>query len=62
MVGNGVTNWKYDITPAYFHMSYYYGLIDYDFYNEVNTKCDFAYVDYDNSTLSTDCLAKLTKF
>ena len=28
IVGNGVTNWKYDGTPAYVEMSYWHGLID----------------------------------
>lgn len=45
MVGNGVTNWKYDCTPAYFHMSYYHGLISDELYNNVNKFCDFSYVD-----------------
>lgn len=28
IVGNGVTNWKYDGTPAYVEMAYWHGLID----------------------------------
>jgi hypothetical protein len=62
LVGNGVTNWKYDGTPAYFHMSYFFGLVDHDFYTTVNKKCDFAYIDYDNSTLSVECAGHLKKF
>ena len=30
MVGNGVTNWKYDTDPAAFEMSYWHSLIDKD--------------------------------
>ncbi len=32
MVGNGVTNWKYDGTPAYVAMGYWHGLYDTDLY------------------------------
>lgn len=56
LVGNGVTNWKYDCTPAYFHMAYYHGLISDDLFNNVNANCDFAYVDAPNPpVLSAQC-------
>lgn len=45
MVGNGVTNWKYDCTPAYFHMAYYHGLVSDDMFNWVNANCDLSYFD-----------------
>ena len=61
IVGNGLTSWKYDITPAYFHLAYFRGLIDYDFFTEVNNQCDFAYVDFENK-LDAVCLAHLNKF
>lgn len=35
MVGNGVTNWKYDTMPAYVEMAYWHGLYDLDMYNEI---------------------------
>jgi len=28
MVGNGVTNWKYDTIPAYLEMGYWHSLYD----------------------------------
>lgn len=33
MVGNGVTNWKYDGSPAAFEMSYWHSLVDKDMYD-----------------------------
>lgn len=44
MVGNGVTNWKYDTDPAAFEMSYWHSLTDradYDAFYDNN--CDFSY-------------------
>jgi carboxypeptidase C (cathepsin A) len=32
MVGNGVTNWKYDGSPSAFEMSYWHSLVDKDLY------------------------------
>lgn len=44
LVGNGVTNWKYDTTPAYVEMAYWHGLYDSDLYEAFKTNnCDFAY-------------------
>ena len=49
MVGNGVTNWKYDCDPAYFHMAYYHGLISDRLYNGYTAhNCDFSYIDAPN--------------
>ena len=45
LVGNGVTNWKYDCTPAYFHMSYYHGLISDQLYNNMTANCDLSFYD-----------------
>jgi hypothetical protein len=61
-VGNGVTNWKYDGTPAYFHMAYYHGLIDDVLYNNVNSKCNITYYDIDNSHVTGDCKTWMDKF
>ena len=63
LVGNGVTNWKYDGTPAYFHMAYYHGIIDDALYNAVNTNCDISYYDFDNGVnLSDECKAYMLLF
>ena len=35
MVGNGVTDYKYDCEPAMFEMSYWFSLIDQKLYNDV---------------------------
>lgn len=35
MVGNGVTNWDVDTTPAYVQMAYWHGLYDYDMYTSI---------------------------
>jgi serine carboxypeptidase-like clade 1 len=35
MVGNGVTNWKYDTQQAFVEMAYWHGLYDIDMYNEI---------------------------
>jgi hypothetical protein len=32
MVGNGVTNWKYDGSPSAFEMSYWHSLVDRELY------------------------------
>lgn len=54
MVGNGVTNWKFDCTPAYFHMSYYHGLISDDLYNNVNQNCNLTYFDAPTPPVQSD--------
>ena len=63
LVGNGVTNWKYDGTPSYFHMAYFHGLIDDSLYESVNAKCDLSYYDWDNGVnLNDECKGYLKKF
>ena len=37
MVGNGVTNWKYDTEPAYAQMGYYHSLYDTRTFDEMKT-------------------------
>ena len=37
MVGNGVTNWKYDTQQAYIEMAYWHGLYDLDMYNDIKS-------------------------
>lgn len=42
MVGNGVTNWKYDGSPAAFEMSYWHSLIDKELYDtKLKNNCSF---------------------
>ena len=60
MVGNGVTDWKYDTMPAEFEMSYWYGLIDDDLYFKVKNNCDLSYFEF--STPSDECQAYLDTF
>lgn len=62
MIGNGVTNWKYDATPAFIEMAYWHGLMDMDMHEEMNSKCDFSYVDVDDSKLSDECNTLLQTF
>jgi len=43
IVGNGVTNWKYDTRPALIEMGFWHGLYDYDMKKAMATnKCDFS--------------------
>lgn len=43
LIGNGVTNWKYDTTPAFIKMGYTHGLISLDLQDRlVAAECDFA--------------------
>ena len=64
MVGNGVTNWKYDCDPAYFHMGYYHGLIsDSVFDNFTANNCDFSYINSPNPpNITTACMEIYQKF
>jgi Serine carboxypeptidase len=64
MVGNGVTNWKYDCDPAYFHISYYHGLIsDSVFDNFTANNCDFSYIDAPKPPVITQvCMEIFEKF
>lgn len=57
MVGNGVTDYKYDGLPASFEMAYYFGLIDDALYFNVhNAGCDLTH------DLSGDCLKWINQF
>lgn len=42
MVGNGVTNWKYDADPAFVEQAYWFGLIDDVQYHQMKT-CNYEY-------------------
>jgi carboxypeptidase C (cathepsin A) len=63
MVGNGVTNWKYDGTPAYFHISYYHGMISDELYENVKANCNLTYYDSPNPPeQSPQCQTWMDKF
>ena len=47
MVGNGVTNWKYDTTPAFFEMAYWHGLVDDRLYANIKANCNLEYYTFD---------------
>jgi hypothetical protein len=43
MVGNGVTNWKYDTEPAYLQMGYFHSLYDTRTFDSMHEKgCDYS--------------------
>lgn len=43
MVGNGVTNWKYDTMPAYLEMGYWHSLYDTATYDAMQAEpCDYS--------------------
>jgi hypothetical protein len=46
MVGNGVTNWKYDTTPAFVEMAYWFGLYDDTLYHNIKDNCDLTYLEF----------------
>ena len=51
MVGNGVTNWKYDTDPAAFEMSYWHSLIDKEMYDsKEKLNCTFNNMEDDDIT------------
>lgn len=55
MVGNGVTNWKYDTEPAYIEMGYWHSLYDTKTYTEMKKdKCDYSGLVFD-AEISKEC-------
>jgi len=61
MVGNGVTNWKYDTTPAFVKMGYWHGLYDDDLYNVIKD-CDYSYYRFDSAKVTGDCKTAMDRF
>ena len=62
MVGNGVTNWKYDTMPALIEMSYWHSLIDTDLYNNMKAaKCDYSGIEFGDNP-SQQCMDYLTQY
>lgn len=64
IVGNGVTNWTYDTTPAMVHELYWRSLISQDLHdNMLSAKCDYSEYALDNgASLSEECLIYINKF
>jgi len=49
MVGNGVTNWTYDGTPAYIEMGYWHSLYSQEIRDNMTAnKCDYAMTEFDD--------------
>lgn len=61
MVGNGVTNWKYDTMPAFVEMAYWHGLYDDDLYKNIKT-CDLSFYSWNADKLSDDCTKWVGRF
>jgi len=62
IVGNGVTNWKYDTDPAFIKMGFWHGLYDYPMKKAMDdNKCDFSMMEFGN-VLSTECQKLYDRF
>ena len=62
MVGNGVTNWKYDTEPAYLRMGYWHSLYDTRTYDAMQAAgCDYSGFAFGRFP-STDCMNLYGKF
>lgn len=60
-VGNGVTNWDYDTTPAYLSMGYWHSLYDTQLYTDMQKlNCDYG--GNETNRASTECLVLLDEF
>jgi len=60
-VGNGVTNWEYDCTPAFVTMGYWHALYSEELYNKMNAhNCDYGGVLLNNT--SSICLTYYLQF
>jgi hypothetical protein len=58
MVGNGVTNWKYDGDPAFVEMGLFYGLYGMELANLLHdNKCNFYYIDVLDPNDTDECMA-----
>lgn len=48
MVGNGVTNWKFDTYPAYIEMAYWHSLYAQEVYDGMaQANCNYSYILFD---------------
>jgi len=60
MVGNGVTNWRYDGDPAYIEMGYWHSLYDTELYDKIKAaNCNYEYLDAGNTDFSDECISYL---
>ena len=60
MVGNGVTNYDYDCSPAYVDMGYYHSLYSDELRQKMlDAKCDFGGMP---SRASSECKEYLAEF
>ena len=46
IIGNGITNWRYDGFPAYYEMAYHHGLIDDELFDFGREFCNFSYFEF----------------
>ena len=60
MVGNGVTDWKFDTTPAFLQMSYWQGLYDDATHKQMLDNCNFTDLNFNGGNLK--CEAAVYKF
>lgn len=62
MVGNGVTNWKYDTYPAYLEMGYWHSLYSTETYDAMKANdCDYSGLVFDKP-ISEICGKLFEKF
>lgn len=62
LVGNGVTNWKYDTEPAYLQMGYWHSLYSQQTYEDMQAGgCDYSGLAW-NEFPSQACMDLYTKF
>lgn len=63
MVGNGVTNWDYDGTPAYVEMAYWHGMYDNALYRKIHeNNCLEELRRFDAEQFSTPCIEAFVRF
>ena len=65
MVGNAVTNWKYDTTPAYIDIGYWRGLYDTTTWEALKANdCprQFEYFEFKYKDISYDCKSLVDRF
>jgi carboxypeptidase C (cathepsin A) len=62
MVGNGVTNWKYDTNPAYIELANAHSFMNPDDYAQMKTlNCDYSQLEF-GGVQSDECMALLDNF
>jgi len=62
IVGNGVTNWTYDTTPATVTELYWRSLISQQLHDNITAaKCDYSMIEFEND-ISAECMDYMTKF